>query len=121
MRGRVSGVLEFRSERWTAAYTKRIDDTIAALKSRGVPVYWVGLPAVRGAKSTSDVLYLNDMFRARAEKAGIAYIDVWDGFVDDQGRFTLQGPDVEGQIRRLRAADGVHFTKFGARKLAHYV
>jgi hypothetical protein len=31
------------------------------------------------------------------------------------------GPDVEGQNRRLRTADGVHFTKFGARKLAHYV
>jgi len=27
----------------------------------------------------------------------------------------------EGQIRRLRTGDGVYFTKFGARKLAHYV
>ena len=33
----------------------------------------------------------------------------------------MQGPDFEGQIRRLRTADGVHFTKAGARKLAHYV
>ena len=32
-----------------------------------------------------------------------------------------QGPDFEGQIRRLRAGDGVHFTKAGARKLAHYL
>src|SRR4029077_11729496 len=32
-----------------------------------------------------------------------------------------QGPDFEGQIRRLRAGDGVHFTKAGAVKLAHYV
>ena len=31
------------------------------------------------------------------------------------------GPDFDGQIRRLRTYDGVHFTKFGARKLAHYV
>ena len=46
---------------------------------------------------------------------------VWDGFVDESGRFNLQGPDFEGQIRRLRASDGVHFTKAGARKLAHYV
>ena len=65
--------------------------------------------------------YLNDLYRARAEKAGIIYVDVWDGFVDEGGRFTLQGPDFEGQIRRLRAGDGVHFTKAGARKLAHYV
>jgi hypothetical protein len=84
-------------------------------------VFWVGLPSIRGPKSTSDVQYLNDLYRARVEKAGLSYIDVWDGFVDDSGRFTAQGPDFEGQIRRLRAGDGVHFTRAGARKLAHYL
>jgi hypothetical protein len=86
-----------------------------------VPVFWVGLPALRGAKATSDASYLNELFRARADKAGINYVDVWDGFVDDQGRFTLQGPDYEGQSRRLRVGDGIHFTRPGARKLAHYL
>ena len=33
----------------------------------------------------------------------------------------MQGPDLEGQIRRLRSSDGVHFTKYGAEKLAHYI
>ena len=41
--------------------------------------------------------------------------------MDEQGRFSTRGPDFEGQMRLLRAGDGVHFTKFGARKLAHYV
>ena len=114
-------VYEFRTDEWAATYTKRIDATIAALKSAGVPVFWVGLPSIRGPKSTSDMQYLNDLYRARAEKAGLSYIDVWDGFVDDSGRFNPQGPDFEGQIRRLRAGDGVHFTRAGARKLAHYL
>jgi uncharacterized protein len=114
-------VHEFRSDEWAVSYTKRIDATIAAMKSAGVPVFWVGLPSIRGPKSTSDMQYLDDLYRARAEKAGINYIDVWDGFVDDSGRFALQGPDFEGQTRRLRASDGVHFTKAGARKLAHYL
>jgi len=120
-RSRSSTVHEFRSERWAELYAKKIDDTIAVLKSRGVPVFWVGLPSVRGPKSTSDMMYLNDLFRARADKAGITYIDVWDGFVDENGRFTAQGPDYEGQTRRLRSGDGLHFTKAGARKLAHYI
>lgn len=120
-RGRTPGLNEFRSERWEQLYIKKIDDTIAALKSRNVPVLWIGLPALRGARSTGDMTYLNEIFRARAERAGITYVDVWDGFVDETGKFTTQGPDVEGQNRRLRTADGVHFTKFGARKLAHYV
>ena len=94
---------------------------IAALKSKGVPVLWVGLPAIRGTKSTSDMLYLDELYRARAEKAGIVYVDIWDGFVDDQGRYAQQGPDFQGQTRRLRTYDGVNFTKSGAEKLAHYV
>ncbi|MEA3025132.1 MAG: uncharacterized protein QOF91_417 [Alphaproteobacteria bacterium] len=112
---------EFRTDEWAATYSKRIDATIQALKSAGVPVFWVGLPSIRGPKSTSDMQYLNDLYRARVEKAAVSYIDVWDGFVDDSGRFTVQGPDFEGQIRQLRAGDGVHFTRAGARKLAHYL
>ena len=94
---------------------------INALKAKGVPILWVGLPAIRGTKSTSDMAYMDEIYRERAEKAGIAYVDIWDGFVDDQGRYTLQGPDFEGQTRKLRTADGVHFTKAGAVKLASYV
>ena len=112
---------EFRTEQWAEHYARRIDATIAALRSGGVPVFWVGLPSIRGPKSTSDMLYLNDLFRTRAEKAGVTYIDVWDGFVDDNGRYLVHGPDFEGQTRRLRVSDGVHFTKAGARKLAHYI
>ena len=94
---------------------------ITALKSIGAPILWVGLPAVRGTRSTSDMSYLDELFRTRAEKSGITYVDVWDGFVDDKGNFAAQGPDFEGQTRRLRTFDGVNFTKAGAEKLAHYV
>ena len=65
---------------------------IAAVKSKGVPVFWVGLPAIRGTKSTSDMNYFDELYRARAEKAGIAYIDIWDGFVDEKGQFTSKAP-----------------------------
>ncbi|MCW5694355.1 MAG: DUF459 domain-containing protein [Pseudolabrys sp.] len=116
-----NGVIEFRTDEWAKVYSHRIDETIAALRSKGVPVFWVGLPSIRGTKSTSDVSYLNDLYRARAEKAGAVYVDVWDGFVDEGGKFTTFGPDYEGQMRRLRSGDGVYFTKYGARKLAHYV
>ena len=116
-----NGVLEFRDERWVELYAKKIEEMIGVLKSKGVPVLWVGLPAVRGPKATADLLFLDSLYRDAAGKAGITYVDVWDGFVDEAGRFLLQGPDFEGQIRRLRSSDGVYFTKPGARKLAHYV
>jgi uncharacterized protein len=113
--------LEFHTDAWSEAYSRRIDETIAALKTSGVPVFWVGLPPLRGQKASADIPYLNDLYRGRADKAGIIYIDVWDGFVDEDGRFVQHGPDVEGQTRRLRTGDGAYFTQAGARKLAHYV
>ncbi len=115
------GIYEFHTDNWAELYDKRIEEMITALKSVGVPVLWIGLPAIRGTRSTSDMSYLDELYRTRAEKSGITYVDVWDGFVDDKGNFAAQGPDFEGQIRRLRTFDGVNFTKAGAEKLAHYV
>jgi hypothetical protein len=116
-----SGPMEFQTEAWQAAYVRRIDATIAALKAANVPVFWVGLPPQRDARQSAAAVYLNEMYRTRAERAGIIFVDIWDGFVDEAGRYVLQGPDFEGQIRRLRSGDGLYFTRAGARKLAHYV
>jgi hypothetical protein len=115
------GLYEFRDERWVELYAKKIEELIGILKAKGVPVLWVGLPAIRGQKGTADMLFLDALYRDGAGKAGITYVDIWDGFVDEAGRFLQKGPDFEGQIRQLRTADGVFFTRPGARKLAHYV
>ena len=117
----LNGIYEFREERWVELYKRKIEQMIGVLKSKGVPVLWVGLPVVRGPKATADTLFLDSLYRDAAGKAGITYVDVWDGFVDEAGHFLQQGPDFGGQIRRLRSYDGVYFTKAGARKLAHYV
>ena len=110
----------FTLTKWAELYSKRVDEMIAVLKTKGIPVLRVGLPAISGTNATGEMSYLDELYRARAEKAGITYINIWDGFVDDQGRYAVQGPDFEGQIRRLRSGDGVHFTNAGALKLAHY-
>src|SRR5215469_6002613 len=95
-----SGPYDFHTDQWAALYVKRVDAMIAALTSKGVQVIWVGLPAIRGTKATSDVSYLDELYRERAERAGIIYVDIWDGFIDEDGDFAMQGPDFKGQIRR---------------------
>jgi hypothetical protein len=115
-----NGIYQFREDRWVELYSKKIEEMIGVLKSKGVPVVWVGLPAIRGPKGTADTLFLDSLYRDAAGKAGITYVDVWDGFVDEAGRFMQKGPDFEGQPRQLRSYDGVYFTTYGARKLAHY-
>ena len=95
------GTWEFQSEKWELAYIKRIDATIAALKSAGVPVIWVGLPSQRGTNTSADSAYLNELYRSQAEKAGIVYVDVCDRFVDEDGKFSPQGPAITYKRRRL--------------------
>src|SRR5262249_59246293 len=51
------GPWEFQSEKWELAYIKRINATIAALKSAGVPAIWVGLPSQRGTNASADSAY----------------------------------------------------------------
>jgi hypothetical protein len=55
------------------------------------------------------------------ERIGGEFIDVWDGFVDQDGRFIITGSDINGQQVRLRGTDGINLTAAGKRKLAFYV
>src|SRR6267143_171049 len=61
-----NGVYEFREERWVELYVKKIEEMIGVMKSRGVPVLWVGLPAVRGTKATAYMLFLDSLYRDAA-------------------------------------------------------
>jgi hypothetical protein len=56
-----------------------------------------------------------------AEAVGGSFVDIWDGFVDQDGAFVLSGSDINGQTVRLRNSDGINFTTAGKRKLAFYV
>jgi hypothetical protein len=109
------------TEGWRNAYAKRVDALLDQAKAKGARVYWVGLPPVQGRALSADVADLNEIFRARAEHAGARFVDVWNAFADQEGGYVPSGPDLTGTVRRLRAGDGVHFTRAGNQKLAHFV
>lgn len=106
---------------WREIYSKRIDAFIKKLKRSNSAVYWVGLPIMRSVNHNNSMQVMNEIFRERAFINGIKFIDTWNGFADQFGRYSAFGPDLTGRVRRLRAADGVHFTISGYRKLAHFV
>src|SRR5690606_7507850 len=49
------------------------------------------------------------------------FVDIWEGFVDENGAFTFTGPDMNGQNVRLRASDGINLTQAAKRKIAFYL
>lgn len=118
---RVDGGSEnVRSEKWDAEYAARTSRFVAEISSRKIPVVWVGLPPFRFPKMSSDMIAFNDIHRSVTEAAGGVFIDIWDGFIDENGAFVTNGPDINGQPVRLRAADGINFTEAGKRKIAFY-
>jgi len=116
-----SGSYEPRTPEWQTAYAQRIEAIAAQFRDKKIPLLWVGLPIMKNAALSADAMAFNEFYRAYAEKAGAAYLDIWEAFADEAGQYTAAGPDINGQIVRLRTGDGVHFTKAGARKLAHFV
>lgn len=109
-----------RSEKWNEEYATRIEAFIKEFADRRIPVVWLGLPAFRFSSMSSDMLAFNDIQRNAVEAVGGTFVDIWDGFVDENGAFAASGPDINGQPVRLRASDGINFTKAGRRKIAFY-
>lgn len=109
-----------RSVKWLAEYERRTRLLIDALQQRKTPLLWIGMPAFKSPSMTTDMVAFNGVFRTQVEKAGGEFIDIWDGFVDEEGKFVFTGSDINGQQVRLRGSDGINMTKAGRRKIAFY-
>jgi uncharacterized protein len=106
---------------WEEIYGERVEAFIKKLRAANIAVYWVGLPVMRSPGQSTDAEAMNNLFREKAFINGAKFIDTWNGFTDESGRYSAYGPDMTGQVKRLRANDGVHFTMRGYLKLAHFV
>ena len=109
------------SDAWEKAYVSRIAGMADTLKVFGRPFFWVSAPPMRSSSASGDMDYLNGLYKPAVTAAGGHYIDIWNGFTDDNGNYTSSGPDVDGQLRALRSSDGINFTRAGRLKLAFFV
>ena len=108
------------TDAWDELYGQRVEAFVKKLRAKGLAVYWAGLPIMRSPDDSDDAEELNDIYREKSFINGAKFIDKWSGFTDESGRYSAVGPDMSGQIRRLRDDDGVHFTPRGYLKLAHF-
>jgi uncharacterized protein len=113
--------VDIRSENWDKQYAARTAAFATAVKTKNIPLYWVGMPPFRSRSMATDMLALNDEYRRAAESVSGTFVDIWDGFVDAEGNFLTRGPDVNGQDSQLRSNDGINMTRDGKRKMAFYV
>jgi len=113
--------LEPLSKPFNEIYAKRVEEIAEAFRAKSAPLIWVGLPIMRSENLSNAALVFNDLDKTYAEAQGARYVDLWEAFSNENSVYRASGPDVNGTIVRLRAADGVHFNRNGARKAAHFV
>lgn len=108
------------TDTWTKEYSSRATAFAEAVRKAGVPLIWIGQPSFKPTSMANGMTALNDVFSAVTEKSGATFVDIWDGFVDENGAFVTTGPDINGQPVRLRTNDGINLTAAGRRKIAFY-
>ena len=113
--------IPFGSAKWKRIYASRVDAIIETVKNAGAALYWVGLPPVRDPQLDAAARVINAIIRQRARAAGVRYIAIRRHFLGPNGRYADTGRDVNGQITRLRARNGIHLIKPGNTKLAKLV
>jgi hypothetical protein len=116
-----AGKEKFRTDGWFTEYQRRVLAFGKEITSRKIPLLWVGLPAFESDSMTADAVQMNQLYRNQMESIGGEFVDIWDGFVDENGAFVMNGPDMNGQPVRLRSSDGQTLSTPGKRKVAFYV
>lgn len=109
------------TEGWRTAYAGRVAALADALKATGKPILWAGLVPVAPPNMSRDYSAFNGIVREQLEAKGLRFIDMWNGFADEDGQYVGAGPDISGQVVQLRSEDGLNFTRAGWRKLAYFV
>lgn len=109
------------SEAWVGEYERRARMLAKAVRDKKLSLLWVGALPFKSSTMTSDMVVFNDIYRRITTDEGGEFIDVWDGFVDESGKFAANGPDMNGQPVQLRGSDGINITRPGRRKIAFYL
>jgi hypothetical protein len=113
--------LDPMTPRWREIYAARVDSVLQPFRERKIPVVWVGLPVMKSESFSVDMAKLNEICKERALRQGDIYVDLWETFSDERGQYDAFGPDIDGEIVKIRSADGVHFTPAGAVSVGHFV
>jgi hypothetical protein len=105
---------------WTNLYQQRINTFAAQLRIARKPTIWIGLPPMSKSEYSAALSQISAMYRMAAFANGAEYLDIFERFLDEEGKYSSYGPDLNGQRVRMRKEDGIHFSRAGADKLAFY-
>lgn len=106
---------------WTAAYSARVADFVTQLRNANKPAIWVGLPPMEAPSYAKAINQINEIQKLAVFSGGAEFLDIYERFATEDGKYTTHGPDLNGNRVRMRKDDGIHFSAAGADKLAFYL
>jgi hypothetical protein len=106
---------------WDTLYQSRVAQFVSTIHTANKPVIWVGLPPMSKADFSTAMGQVSAIQRLAAFSGGAEFVDIYDRFVDEDGNYAANGPDLNGKQVQMRKSDGIHFTAAGADKLAFYL
>ena len=109
------------SDGWVAAYQSRLNSFLGQLRSARKPVVWLGLPPMSRTEYSGAISQISALHRMAAFSGNAEFLDIYDRFIGEDGRYSAYGPDVNGQNALMRKDDGIHFSNAGSDKLAFYI
>jgi len=109
----------FGTPGWRAAYARRVDDLVTLLRSRGIAVYWVGLPKMKGESFDEKMRLINEVVGGRMRALNVPWIETASVTAGAEGGYEAYLPETPGgRLRLMRAHDGIHMTMAGYLRLA---
>ena len=114
---------DFGSWSWRREYARRVGGLMDALNRAGAFVVWIGLPQTRSSAQTQRFDVVNAVVEkeARKREGRATYVDTYTMFAGDDGGYSQYLQDGSGQLRKVRADDGVHFEREGGDMIARIV
>lgn len=109
------------TEQWNVAYQSRISGFLNKLRAARKPVIWIGLPPMSKDDYSAAISQISNIQRLASLAGGAEFLDIYERFLGEDGKFSAFGPDVSGQNARMRKDDGIHFSAEGSDKLAFYL
>jgi len=113
-----TAVVQEDASAWRPQYEQLVESMMTLLIGDGRAVYWVGAPVLEDSRSVK-VRELNEVFQmVAARHPEVSYVDAYTLFTGPDGEYASSLPDGAGEMVRVRADDGVHFTPEGGDRLA---
>jgi len=105
--------IAFKTDAWKQLYVERVGQMLKDLSAAHVPVIWLGQPIAREPTYSDDMAYLNTIYAEAVPQGGGIWLPLWDIVTDETGGYAPYGKGIDGETKRLRLDDGIHFTPAG--------